>query len=326
MSKNFMESHLFQLLHVHECVVVPDFGAFVLRYYPAEWQQGTMMFRPPSRRVCFQSDLKQNDGILVHYVARKEGVPFREAERMIAAEVKNWNNLLSSGHSVSLPGIGKIYRIKESSLEFFPELNSNFMRDSYGLQIIRTEPVKVVENVLEVAPVEAKVLQVVSTNWSRKILRVAAITLPLFIALQITSTSVDRIDVASKSEASMSSFVVDLDKYRAAPEKESLQLTESDFTESVDEVVDIVDEDIDEVSSLTTNQKFEIVVGAFSIRANADRHAENLKQKGVNAYVLSDNERLIRVSVGSYNSQAEAEVALVNIRKNIEHGAWVLAK
>lgn len=325
-----MENHLFQLLHSHECIVVPQFGAFVLRYYPAEFQEGTMLFRPPSRRVCFQPELKENDGILAHYIAKNEGVSYREAERSISREVQNWKNLLHSGHSVSLPGIGKIYSIKDNTYEFFPELNSNFMRDSYGLQIIRTSNASKI-NEVQNDEVVVKELRHVSP-WGKRLLRIAAVAVPVFIAIQITSTTPKQ-TFNSVYDAAMSILPIKMSSQELATEVRTNNLEEANEFKNTEsqsvigvaepeesEMIPIVEE-----APVVLSPTHHIIVGAFGEINNAKRYVETLRQKGVNASIIEGNGKLNRVSAGEYYSLHEAESALKDVKIKIESGAWLLA-
>ncbi len=330
-----MENHIFQLLHIHECVVVPQFGAFVLRYYPAEFQEGTMLFRPPSRRVCFQPELKENDGLLVHQIAKVNSVSYREAERTIAREVKNWKNLLQSGHSVSLPGIGKIYSIKGSTYEFFPELNSNFMRDSYGLQIIRAAGSAKVSVATEELPV-VKELQHVSP-WGKRIFRAAAVMIPVLIAINITTTSPKQ-TMSSVYDAAMSILPAKVESVGQVEivqdQSEKAEIVEAEIPVAI-EIPEPVENELlpleesipvkDDNQSLESSTiKYHIIVGAFGDINNARKHQEVIQSKGFSSSVISGNSKLNRVSAGGYTNLQDAEEALQKVKSTLESGAWLL--
>jgi nucleoid DNA-binding protein len=56
------------LLHNNDCVILPGFGAFVLKKKSATVVGNE--FIPPSKKVSFNSMLKENDGLLVKQISR----------------------------------------------------------------------------------------------------------------------------------------------------------------------------------------------------------------------------------------------------------------
>ncbi|MCC5918515.1 MAG: SPOR domain-containing protein [Cryomorphaceae bacterium] len=333
-----MERHIYQLLHLHECVVIPNFGAFVLRYYPAELQEGTLMFRPPSRRVCFQPDLKISDGILAHYIARKEAISYREAVKRIEAEVKNWSETLRSGHSLALPGIGKLYQMPGNTLEFFPELSSNFLRDGYGFSIIRvSEKSKKIPTILSRTPVESaeSMEQKVYTPWARRLSRVAAIVLPLALAVNMVSTSRTS-PVSADQMAGMpgveklapTKLWLDDEKSKASIETEASISFEDAIEESYpvnvspEPVVKTVPKPVTE--SVTSAQHVHIVVGAFSEKGNAEKFIRELKGMGyADAAIVEGKGNLTRVSAASFATVDDARTKLEKIKQSVSKQAWI---
>jgi hypothetical protein len=331
-----MESHIYQLLHRHECVVIPDLGAFVLRYYPAELQEGTFMFRPPSRRVCFQPDLKMSDGILAHHIARKESVSYREALKRIDERVAEWKKKLRSGHSIALAGIGKIYQLPGNILEFFPELDSNFLRNSYGFQIIRlSEKEKTTRNI-EV-PSFASAAQppaqeaAIFTPWLRRVTRVAAIVLPAALAFNMLSTS--RTALEGQYEAGLTPFektmtVSDRQTFARdmAEKAKVIEIFEEEkpaaekVTEEIAEPI-VVEDNI--VPAKPMSLEVKIIVGAFGDINNAQRYIKDLQAKGFDAQIAGKSGNLTRVSAGEFATEQEARVALAKIRESLNQNAWI---
>ena len=80
-----------------------------------------------------------------------------------------------------------------------------------------------------------------------------------------------------------------------------------------------------EPETKTPTQNIHIIVGSFSYRENANALLKQLKNRGFsNARIAGTNERgLIRVSVESFYTEEEVDLALVNIRLKLS-SAWVL--
>ena len=127
--------HIADLLHHHECVIVPGLGGFIKAYKPARIIHTTHEFFPPSGTVAFNSGLAVNDGILANHIASVENTSYREA----LSTIKQWTDkCLSSvngGEKLILEGIGELFINKSGKLEFNPSTLINFNDDSFGLPI-----------------------------------------------------------------------------------------------------------------------------------------------------------------------------------------------
>jgi cell division protein FtsN/nucleoid DNA-binding protein len=140
--KYTINQHISQLLYHHECVVVPEFGAFLTRSYPAELNSSINMLRPAWRQVVFNGRIAENDGLLAKHVASVEGITYKEALEAIFIAVKNWKRLLRGGQKLNLAGVGKLFLDTESTLQFNPAQDVNYNVYSYGLPIFRASAVE----------------------------------------------------------------------------------------------------------------------------------------------------------------------------------------
>lgn len=132
-----IDQHLGNLLYYNECVVVPNFGAFLTRYFPAEINSATHMMRPPSKRVAFNARVNENDGLLAKHIASVDGVSYEKAIESIEISVRSWKKVLRAGKKVNLIGIGRLYMDSTGKLQFNPAHDINYDLHSYGLNIFR---------------------------------------------------------------------------------------------------------------------------------------------------------------------------------------------
>lgn len=137
-----IDQHISNLLYQHECVVVKDFGAFLTRYFPAEVNAATHMFRPPSRRVAFNGSIRENDGLLAKHIATVEGVSYEQALQSIEISVRSWQRILRSGKKVNLHRVGRLFLDEAGQLQFNPAHDINYHIQSYGLNIFRATPME----------------------------------------------------------------------------------------------------------------------------------------------------------------------------------------
>ena len=57
-------AHIERLLLVHDCVIIPGVGGFVLQTLSAKYQEKDHLFCPESKEIVFNPMLKHNDGLL----------------------------------------------------------------------------------------------------------------------------------------------------------------------------------------------------------------------------------------------------------------------
>ncbi|GCD80838.1 HU domain-containing protein [Schleiferia thermophila] len=220
-----INQHIIQLLYSYDCVIIPGFGGFVSKYFPAEIQEGTYMFRPPSKRISFNARLKENDGLLAHYISRKEGVSYQEAMQMIEISVRSWQRIIESGNKVTLEGIGKLYSDAEGNLQFSPALEANFLTSSYGLGMFRspaiTEESIVAQTIRKQAQIEGSVAEsrnatVLLTNFYSA-MKVAAVLLVVFTVVYIAYENSHYLSKNSTDSFSYIGFVPAHDSLNQGP-------------------------------------------------------------------------------------------------------------
>lgn len=83
-----------ELLHNNDCVILPGFGAFVLKKKSASIIQNK--FIPPSKNVSFNSMLKENDGLLVKYISETRKTSYKKALNLVEKEVEAFNKKTDS--------------------------------------------------------------------------------------------------------------------------------------------------------------------------------------------------------------------------------------
>ena len=130
---------IIELLHKNDCVIVPGFGAFVLKSKAASIKGNE--FVPPSKYVSFNSMLKENDGLLVKYISEIRKISYKKALIVLEDEVNSLNKKLSKDLLVEIPSLG-IFELKnENTLYFNPDLSVNYDNSSFGLKSFLKKPI-----------------------------------------------------------------------------------------------------------------------------------------------------------------------------------------
>jgi len=131
---DFINFHIAYLLTNHECVIIPDFGAFVVSKKITEKSNKRGFISPPaSYSLTFNPEIIQDDGLLVHSIAKGKGIDYPEALRLIYDYVDSLVNTLREGQAVQFPWIGKIHLSDDRKIVFTPAKNLSCNASNCGL-------------------------------------------------------------------------------------------------------------------------------------------------------------------------------------------------
>jgi cell division septation protein DedD len=129
-----LDSYIQHLLQDHEMVIVPGFGAFISEYQPAEVDNDSDEIKPPSSRLVFNPQIKNNDGLLVGYVAEVTRSSHFEALQKIEKARDNMLYQLDKGEKVELIELGTFSRNEKNELVFESLSEKQHSLDSFGLE------------------------------------------------------------------------------------------------------------------------------------------------------------------------------------------------
>ncbi len=127
-----LSKYIRDLLFRYECVIVPEFGGFLTKTISATIDKKTQTLHPPTKRLGFNSQLVENDGLLANYIASVEQIPYDAALNFIGFEVKDWQNKIAK-EKVVLENIGYFYLNDTDKLQFEPDTEINYLTEAFGL-------------------------------------------------------------------------------------------------------------------------------------------------------------------------------------------------
>lgn len=139
-----LEKHISTLLFHHDCVVVPEFGAFIAQKSNAFLEKERGTFHPPQKDLGFNPSLIKNDGLLIHEISRSLQLDFETAKQQIQTQVNFWKNHLDTNSTLNLPELGTLSKNQEGSLTFTPS-HPNYLLSSFGLESIRPKQILVAQ-------------------------------------------------------------------------------------------------------------------------------------------------------------------------------------
>lgn len=130
-----------ELLFVRDSVVVPGLGAFVKKPVSAKVNPVANYFAMPSSEIGFDANLREDNDLVVNYIAEKNDIPDDEARRLLAMFVSDCFSTLKQGKKVPLKQIGTLHYDWADDLVFEQDKTLNYNADSFGLSDFTPEPV-----------------------------------------------------------------------------------------------------------------------------------------------------------------------------------------
>ncbi|MDT8393844.1 MAG: SPOR domain-containing protein [Bacteroidales bacterium] len=329
-----IDKYISELLFDHDCVILPGFGGFLTNYSGARIHPVRHSFQPPARTVIFNANLSTNDGLLIDYVCRSEGIAYKEASAKVNAYVMQCIRELEAGSTVLFNNIGSCRMGKEKNKIFEPDTSSNYLADAFGLPsfvspAIRRESVRErLEKQLTPRPVAPREKKKINRRpvigWA------AGISIPVAAALLLYFYSPAIINTLDNSYAS---FVptIKFAKTKHHPAELTPKTASSNNFRVIPETVaeepltshEAPAYAVAEPENLRT--RYQIVVGAFSEQSNASTFVDELRSKNYDAAITGESKGgLTRVSINGSDQKNEALNILAQIRNNINPNAWLL--
>ena len=130
---------IYDLLYNNDCVIVPEFGAFVLKSHSAYIKDDT--FYPPRKVISFNAMLDENDGLLVKHLSTSRNISYKKALKIINDETQSLKNELSADKKSKIDPLGYIELSPEGNLVFYPKESINYESNSFGLTSFSKQPI-----------------------------------------------------------------------------------------------------------------------------------------------------------------------------------------
>ena len=294
------------LLYTNDCVTVPGFGSFIVNKFSSVYDEKNGKFYPPSRRVSFNSKIKNNDGLLANFISNEDGIDFSVAVKNIHNEVINWKKKLNKEPLV-LNNIGELSYNSDENIVFSPDLDSNHFLGSFGLPSIyyKKQP-DLVSTYNESTLKKYNDLKVNSSN-SRvpNFVKYAAALVIIISTTFFLSKEYEEYNIQNQ-------LILEQEN-----RQKTIQRVES-------AVFDFGSIPAIELEIKVQPNKFHIIAGAFGVKSNADKLYNNLLSKGYNPTKLPLNDKgLIPISFDNFSNRKEAVIALRQLQMSENKDAWI---
>ena len=322
-----IEKYISELLYRYQCVGVPGFGAFLCEWQSAQVIVGQSSFAPPKKVISFNSNIKNNDGLLANHIALQEKISYEKALNRIQTQVVFWLEKLENKEHVVLENIGEIFSNSEHNFVFKPNTAINYLTDSFGLagfnspEIARANQIQT-EIASEVKPIVEAPVSIDNTvedetpviplngkkrtkNWMKYAAAVAV----------FTSAGTYGYKMYYDYSIEQQTSIVE----KTVQEKINQRIQEATFV--IPNPINAVDLTLE----TTHNGKYHVIAGAYRSKQNAMKAMNDLLSQGFEAHLLTENKYgLIPVAFGSFSNLNEAQNLKIQIKSKDSVEAWLL--
>lgn len=331
-------THIERLLLVHDCVIVPGFGGFVLQAVSAVYDEKEHLFNPQRKEIVFNVTLQHNDGLLSESYMQMYDVNYRKAQLMLEEDVADMKVVLQEDKKLSLGVLGSFSLGMEGQVIFHPGESDAFSVGSYGLVSFNFPQLQPVlaerEEVALLTRKRKKDILYIPVN--RKLLRVAAASAAAVALFLLVSTPVKDVNQAAYT----ASFVPTEMVVKSAPEIKPTEEIASEET-IAPEINEVKTER--KVATVTPSREvkrqkitpepaiakpnlkmYHIVIASFPTEDQADKYIAGVDRQECKHVSKVVRDGKYRIYADKFDNREQAESYMATLRMNEKYkDAWL---
>ena len=344
-------------MHIHDCVVVPNFGGFLLHGEYANIDAISELIHPSNRKVSFNQKLNLNDGLLATFMAEELKISYADAIKLIEIELQVFTQQLNELKRLEIAQLGTFILNDTQIIQFIPNSRSNFLMSAFGLQPIQLHSTKSISsslpieksgiqehkaqaNLITPAKVQQKVKRKRSGVWYTLLATFMIVVLLFNAYILLDAYPVAPLNNAlSKMNLSLKIDEIFSDK-KVEPKQQTVDVKKQEIkVEAVKVMPDMKLDSVQNVAAQETTEEaiptieptinrgdsiYYIVVGAFRHNKKATALSEQLKSNGYSSsdVVKPKNYHFKLVTVGAFANMYEVSTNLTKVQQEIPD-AWV---
>lgn len=312
--KNAIFNYIEFLLPTHNCVIIPEFGAFIANMETSKFKINGS-FTPPTYKVVFNQDLKHNDGLLSSCIYKNENISYNAACLKVNNAVSDLRKELIQNRLVECGNIGKLQLDRDNNIYFTS--NSRIIHPSlYGLSNLELSRLPLITSVSTHKSVRRTLTNIAAAS--------AAILLLIIPSMKVNQSS-NNIQQADFSYSLKNTLFSAKKNIKTLPATTNIQnKTEQPSQKSEAIETHITNESI----SATPSRKYYIIIGGEETSTKANTILNKIKKEDFpNAAIVESADRY-RIYVASFTEKQEAESFLEMFRnENPKYEtAWLYSK
>jgi nucleoid DNA-binding protein len=346
------------LLNERKRVILPGFGNLEVRETRGAVPASGEQIEPPGLKVRFDTGFSKDDGLLASAIASGEKLEEEEARQRVLELVDSIKFSLDKGEPHQLDGVGSLSKDSDGKVHFRIDRDWVLEPEQFGLEpldlleldeneeieSVPAEPVTLGENeafaVEPERPAASPHRRVAMTSapgshtrheekrprrW-RAVWLVAGGLIVVLVVLILIPSGKDKF-LGGKSVPPAVNAGPDPSNGTQPSSTGSTETGAQDFESLTPEALEQESAaSVSEPDQPVEKDKYFLIAGSFSHLRNASELQDQLKNKGIAAEVMITENRMYRVSVGSFASMKEAESALATLqtRPGLE-SCWILS-
>ena len=334
-------NYLKELLNDNECVIIPEFGAFISKRHSATIDYANHRFMPPYKEIVFNNKLNNNDDVLVNFISSKEDISKEDALNKIRDFVNQSVAVLDVNSELELTDFGKLISINGNYI-FNANEDVNVLGDSFGLTefnfqpIFRTETYQIIKEKIiveqkekntEYTLADESVEELTSVHTRRKpsLFRTVAVTTLAFFFVFVINWTTDKSDsnLASWNPflySSPNEFIIGISETQSYKDTETQSLKDTE-TQSLE---DAETQSLEDAETQSLEDAETQSLKDTETQSHKDAETQSLKDTGTQEFrVLNSNYYIIG---GSFQAESSAVKCLDIIRKQGFENASILDK
>lgn len=349
------------LLYVRDTVVVPGLGAFVKKPTSAQVNRVANYFTAPSCVVGFDNDLREDNDLIVNYIAGENEISDDEARRLLAMFVSDSFSKLKKGEKVALSGIGTLRYDWHSDIVLEQDASSNFNSDAFGLSdftavsVARSKTKDEIKAEIEQQQKEKNTPVTVDEKaihngdnyddcdydyevyddfrprrpvWPWILLAILLLACAVFALQHFRIYNFKRWFIP---KAPINRIIDTVNEPEKTIETDTIEFNDTICGIESDTLQNVVEQPVEEfelnqeVDSIeeVVEGKILIVAGCFSNEENAFKLVDKLKEQGYQSALAEKHGEKWFVAYGRYRTEEEALVALKKIKADSDAKAWI---
>jgi len=314
------------LLLSHDYVVIPGLGTFIVQQQSAKRNVAEEAYLPPIRSVRFNTNLDHADDMLIEAIQVIFGKTVSEAEQTLCTWVNEFKQELEDTSIIDFGAIGTFTQDYNGDILFESHEAGVTTPEYYGLDAF---------HISEIAPAkQAKIVPMTASlenDGDAIVIRInrsiantvvaACVAILLFVFFNNPIPEINTEQHSSVKELLMPSKSAD----KEDPAK--VAIAEAKAISSTSKNTNTIQKPTStKAKELATTEKFCVVMASHISHANAEHFVQQLSEEGFSNPRIIDNGKSIRVVVGHYGSEEDANISAREIRQRSReyNGSWVM--
>ena len=332
-----IDKHISRLIALHDCVIVPGFGAFLAQRIPAHYNAEEQTFMPPHRTLRFNPNITIDDALLATAYMQQYGISYNQAASLLKEDIKKLRNSLSRKGEICFGELGTMSMGIDGNVAFTASENGIDDPENYGLAPLHISVLSQKEEPTITIPISRKrIAQYVAA---------AAAIIIMFVFVTPLSDHTFQNDIkaslgnfASPEQISMMQQVgapapattsgkackiQPIEQINASEVATAIATTtEEPTTPSVAETAQETESDKQETAPQAS---YHIIVASTPNPEKAQLAITELSAKAEFEYSIVECNGRFRIAASSYPTQQEAQAALASIQQTFSD-AWIFMR